>query len=107
MAHHNSYTIKVIQDGIFRVESHNFPEFSAKGYTEQEALDKLNRKLIHYWDNDPKGFEQKIKDRTAKGLQCACGLKLEEPPLAIYNPRKIRTFANRYTKESDYVSTHT
>lgn len=83
MSLHNTFDISE-KDGVFTATSHNFKGIKGEADSEEKAIDNLNRAIIAYSDNYPLEFKKNIKDRMKEGLQCGCGLKLEEPALKIY-----------------------
>ena len=80
---HNSFDIECTLDGMFSAKSHNFPALKAHGKTEAEAIYNLDRMIRYLVDNDPVAFNKNVKDRLDKGLECACGVKLKEKPIAV------------------------
>lgn len=80
---HNSFDLIELSQGKWRASSHNFPEFVGEGKNEKEALEVMNRKIIHYKQNNLEAYNQRLRDRLKKGLACECGVKLDSPVLAI------------------------
>lgn len=80
---HNTFDIKE-EGGLFKSYSHNFPEFVGEGADENKAIEAMSAKIAHYALNKPKAYNARIKDRIKRGLYCECGVRLEEPVLAIY-----------------------
>lgn len=79
---HNSFTVTE-SAGTYTATSHNF-NISGSASTEMEAIKAMKRAVQYYADNDPVGFKKKIKERTDRGLECLCGVKLTEKPIGFY-----------------------
>jgi len=80
---HNSFDI-VQEDKRFKAISHNFPEFHGYGMSESEAIDSMDRRIIHYADNNFKSYQKRLLARMEKGLECECGHKLDGQALTFY-----------------------
>ena len=65
-------------DGKFTATSHNFPDCSGEGPSEEEAIKRLGDKIKYIMQNYPKRFDQVIlkqyKELVAKG----------EVPIGVY-----------------------
>lgn len=72
---HNTFDLIPDVDGNsgWTARSHNYPDVSARGGSEQEAVEGLHRALLYFADNNPIAFRDGIKRRVAAGLECACG----------------------------------
>ncbi len=79
---HNTFTVEK-KNTTYVVTSHNFPEISGEGKTEDEAIKAMNSKITYLKDNKPKVFQKNINTRLKSGLLCNCGVKLTELPLAV------------------------
>lgn len=64
-------------------QSHNFTDCVGEGKTKEEAIQKMNQKIIYFKDNFPKQFKQNIKNRLKNNLECLCGHPLTETPLGF------------------------
>lgn len=80
---HKTYDVKKVGDK-YESKSHNFPEFTGVGDTEDRAIKSMNDFIVYYSDNDPLTFTKRIRDRVNSGLECGCGFKLTEKPIGFY-----------------------
>lgn len=70
---HNSFDLNQIGHDAWEAKSHNFPEISATGATEEHAIGNLSRAIVYYRDNNKTEFLKRIRERIQRGWACACG----------------------------------
>ena len=79
---HNSFTHSQ-KDGKFYCQSHNFPEIIGQGNNETQALNDMINKIDVIKNVDLEGFVKRVKERTKKGLECECGVRLTDKAIGI------------------------